>query len=233
MKKRIKIDSSLLSFIIILTGFLYLFPGLYSSNRVFDNVMDFFGMIIILKGVLLRMSARGYKKANSRKSESLVTDGPYSLVRNPMYLGSFLLGAGFVLIVWPWWSLPAFSGLFYMRFKKQVVKEEALLTEVFGKEYKSYCHKVPRVFPSCKQILKFKLKDVINIEEAFSTKEKRGLIGWPVLAVLMESFQEIFIFKGTDIGQTLLIFVSAMVVFAIGLVVMYQWSNPNKHRVFV
>jgi len=222
MKKRIKIDSSLLSFVIILTGFLYLFPGLYSSNRNFDNIMDFFGLITILKGVLLRMSARGHKKAHSKKSEALVTDGPYSLVRNPMYLGSFLLGAGFVLIVWPWWSLPIFAGLFYMRFKKQVVKEEALLTEVFGKEYTSYCRKVSRVFPSYKKIFKLKMKDVIDMEEAFSTKEKRGLMGWPILAVLLESFQEIFVFKSTDIGQTFLIFVSAMLLFAAGCMILYK-----------
>ena len=63
---------------------------------------------------------------------------------------------------------------------------------------------------------------MINIEEAFGTKEKRGLIGWPALAVLMESFQEFFIFKGTNIGQTFLIFISAMVVFAIGCVILYK-----------
>jgi len=30
-----------------------------------------------------------------------------------MYLGSFLMGAGFILIVWPWWTLPIFAALFF------------------------------------------------------------------------------------------------------------------------
>jgi len=222
MKKRIKIDSSLLSFIILLTGFLYLFPGLYSSNRVLDNVLDFVGIITILKGVLFRMIARGHKKVHSRKGEALVIDGPYTVVRNPMYLGSFLIGAGFVLIVWPWWTLPIFAWLFYMRFTKQVVKEETLLTELFGKEYKVYCRRIPRVFPTWKIISKMRLKNILNVEEAFSTKEKRGLIGWPLLAILLESFQEMIVFKGTDIGQTVILVVSAMVVFALGIIFLYK-----------
>ncbi|VAX38014.1 hypothetical protein MNBD_UNCLBAC01-720 [hydrothermal vent metagenome] len=221
MKKRIKIDSSLLSFVIILTGFLYLFPGLYGSNRFFDNVLDFIGMMGVLKGVVLRMAARGHKKANSRKGQALVTEGLYSLTRNPMYLGSFLIGAGFVFIVWPWWTLPLFAGLFYMRFNKQMVKEEAVLSEQFGKVYQDYCRKSPRIFPSISTMIKFKVSTIINMKELFSTKEKRGLIGWPLLAVVLETFQEMFLFKSTDIFQTCILFISSMAVFALMFAVAY------------
>ena len=140
MKKRIKIDSALLSFIIIITGFLFAFRGLYPLNPFLDDALDFLGFIVLLSGILLRMAARGHKKAHSKKSQALVTSGPYMLVRNPMYLGSFLMGAGFILIVWPWWSLPLFAVLFYIRFKKQVVKEEEFLEELTGRRYKAYCN---------------------------------------------------------------------------------------------
>ena len=56
------------------------------------------------------------------------------------------------------------------------------------------------------------------------TKEKHGLWGWPILAVLLESFQEEIIFGFTDLGYTLSIFLVAMVVFAISVWIMYKYA---------
>ncbi|MCX5681293.1 MAG: isoprenylcysteine carboxylmethyltransferase family protein, partial [Candidatus Omnitrophica bacterium] len=141
MKQRIKIDGTILSLVIGVTGILYFFPGL---------ICDLIGVISILKGTYLRMAARGYKKEFSKKGQDLVMSGPYSLTRNPMYLGTFLIGVGFVLVVWPWWLLLIFSLFFYMRFNVQMVKEEVYLKKIFGEKYEAYCLQVPRFFPSLK-----------------------------------------------------------------------------------
>ena len=221
MKKRIRIDSSILSFIIILTGFLYLFPNLYPKSRTFDNVLDVFGMLCILKGILIRMAARGHKKNFSKKGGDLVVSKLYSLVRNPMYLGSCYLGTGFVCIVWPWWSVPFFMGMFYIRFNKQIVKEEKHLAELFGKKYKEYCQNVPRIFPSIKKCLKVKAKDIMNFKEMWSTKEKRGLLGWPLLAVVLEYFQESVVFRSADLGQIITLFIWTIILYAIVVILYY------------
>ena len=222
MKKRIKIDSSILSFIIVLTGFLYLFPGLYSQSKGFDNALDVLGMLCIMKGVLIRMAARGYKKRLSQKGGDLVTDGLYSLVRNPMYLGSCCLGIGFVLLVWPWWSVPIFIWLFYLRFNKQIVKEEAYLGELFGEKYVQYCKKTPRVFPSIKECFSVKIKEIVNAKDLFSTKEKRGLLIWPLLAVVLEYFQEKVVFKSADLNQIVGVFLWTIVIYLIVVVSYYH-----------
>ncbi len=217
MKRRIKIDSSILSFIIILTGFLYLFPGLYPKSQIFDNVLDFFGLMMILEGTYIRMTARGHKKAHSQEGEGLVKTGLYAYTRNPMYLGSFWMGGGFVLIVWPWWTLPLLGGLFYLRFKRQVVKEEGHLTKIFGESYETYCQEVPRVFPSFKSLADMNMKEVLCREEAWSTKEKRGLIAWPILAIVLETMQEKIVFNIMDIRQTVFIFFLAGMGFVLGV----------------
>ncbi len=216
MKKRIKIDSSLLSFIIILTGVLYFFPSLYIKSLLWDNLLDFFGFLFIFKGVLLRMFSRGHKKSYSNKGGKLVTSGPYALVRNPMYLGSFFIGVGFILMLWPICFLPLFAIMFYLRFRKQVVKEEKLLTRLFKSEYETYCKKVPRIFPSFKKMKKIKYSDYFNWEQAFSTKEKRGLFSWPLLALCLEYLQETFIFGSMNMYLTFVILVNAAIVFALG-----------------
>lgn len=209
MKSRIKIDSAILSFIIILTGLLYCYPFLYPFGPRGDNVLDFLGLIVVLKGTFLRMAARGHKKAHSQQGKGLVMTGPYRLVRNPMYLGSFLMGAGFVLIVWPWWSLPIFGILFYLRFCQQVIKEEKHLGEVFGKVYADYCSNVPRAFPRWSDFQKMKYSEIYPPDEVWNTKEVRGFVTWPILAVLLETFQELVVFGSTNILQTISIFILA------------------------
>ena len=55
MKKRIKIDSSILSAMIILTGVSFLFKDLHVKSWFIDNLFDFIGVIVILKGISLNM----------------------------------------------------------------------------------------------------------------------------------------------------------------------------------
>ncbi len=215
MKDRVRIDSALLSAAIILTGFLCLNKNIYHTSRFLDNFLDFIGLMAVLKGVLLRMAARGHKKAHSGQGGQLVMTGPYALVRNPMYLGSFLMGAGFILMLWPWWSLPFFALLFYLRFNRQIIKEESRLSESFGEGFAVYCQKTPRLFPSLRFMKATKVKDIFNLKEAFSTTERRGLLAWPALAVGLETFQESIVFGGTDIRRTLCLFLAAALVFAI------------------
>jgi len=222
MKKRIKMDSTLLAFFVLMTGVLIMFPNLYPESRGVDNVLDFLGFIVIWKGVLMRMSARGHKKAHSQRSEKLVETGPYALVRNPMYLGSFTMGVGFILMVWPWWSLPIFAGLFYVRFLRQVVKEEVYLSKLAGPSYDDYCRRVPRFFPAVRNLKNIKVRDWIDLDEAFSTKEKRGLWTWPLLAIVLEYLQEGFVFGSTVIGQPILIGGMAAIVLTLGFRFGYQ-----------
>jgi len=229
MKDRIRIDSTLLSVVIILTGFLFLWPGLYPQNVLIDTALDFLGMLFILKGVVLRMAARGHKKAHSEKSQSLVTTGPYAVVRNPMYLGSFFIGVGFILLVWPWWAVPVFAAAFYYRFNQQIKKEELFLQQAFSNTYREYCSRTPRLFPSIFPFLQGKkvLSDTCNLEEAFSTKEKRGLFFWPLLAIVMETLQEVVVFHSVDLINTLIVFSVAGAIFSGIFVALYSAQAPR------
>lgn len=222
MKKRVKTDNAILSFVIILTGFLCLFPRLYGTSLLVDDLLDFFGLMVVLSGTYLRMAARGFKKANSKKGGALVIAGPYRLTRNPMYLGSFLMGAGFILIVWPWWMLPFFAALFYLRFNKQIVKEEKKLTETFGDRYKQYLQDVPRLFPSLKTLKNSKFSEIFPPELCWNTKEKGGLLGWPLVACFLETLQEGIVFKIIDLDRTVYVFLVSAITFAAIVILLYK-----------
>ncbi len=215
MKTRIKIDGAILLGLILLAALMYLFFGKYQGGHLRDNFFDALGFIFILKGILLRMSARGHKRGHSQSGNRLVTTGPYGAVRNPMYLGTFLLSIGFILIVFPWWWVFIFTPLFFIRFNKQICREEKILIDAFGGEYQRYCQNVPRLFPRLRILSKIPLTQWINLKEAVSTKECWGLLGWPLLALILENCQEYFIFGRPDTFFNY--FVLACVFIAVGI----------------
>lgn len=190
MKPRIKIDTTILLGMIALTGILFQFPGLYPPNFFLQIVLDCLGLGVVVLGMLLRMAARGYKKARSENGYDLVTKGPYSLVRNPMYLGTFLVGVGFILVVWPWYLLPVFAFLFFRRFNIQILQEETHLQKLFGKSYEDYMRQVPRVFPRGTDLKRLKWSEIFPAQEMWSTKEKYGLVWSPLLVVILEFVQQ-------------------------------------------
>jgi Putative protein-S-isoprenylcysteine methyltransferase len=87
-----------------------------------------------LAGLLIRFWAAGYIK----KIRVLTTVGPYAYVRNPLYVGNFLMGLGFCLFIdAPYLSL-LYSGLFIVFYAGTVKKEESVLTDLFGEDYRAY-----------------------------------------------------------------------------------------------
>lgn len=83
-----------------------------------------------------------------RKNQQLVTDGPYSLWRNPLYVFSFIGLIGIVLgtrtLLLSAVAIPAF--LIYYRFV--IRAEEARLETIFGESFRAYKAKVGVVFPN-------------------------------------------------------------------------------------
>jgi len=81
------------------------------------------------------------------KNGELASAGPYSVVRNPLYLGNLLGIIGFGLAVaQP--ALAALLGLVFALFYPSVVaKEEADLGRIFGERYTAYFARVPRWMP--------------------------------------------------------------------------------------
>ena len=222
MKKRIKMDSAILSLVVIMAGFLFLFEKFYPSRREVDNILDFFGFMILLKGILFRMSARGHKKKYSKQSDQLVTTGIYAMTRNPMYLGTFLVSIGCILIIWPWWCVFLYAGLFYLRFNREIIQEEVFLKEKFGVSYEEYCQKTSRIFPSPAKAFAVKTKNIFNLKEAFSTQERNLLFVVPAILIILETFQELIVFGLTDLRLTTNIFGWAGIVFVIIFTIFYH-----------
>jgi protein-S-isoprenylcysteine O-methyltransferase Ste14 len=100
------------------------------------------GASVIIPGLLIRALASGHV----RKNEALATSGPYAYTRNPLYLGSLLMGIGFAVAARSWWVGLVLVLMFFAIYIPVIREEEAFLRVKFP-EFEEYSRTVPRMFP--------------------------------------------------------------------------------------
>lgn len=106
-------------------------------------VLMIVGGVVAVLGLLIRAWASGH----IRKTQTLAVSGPYAYTRNPLYLGSFLIGAGFTIASGVWWLALLFIVLFLGIYFPVMNVESEDLTRIFGLEYEEYAGRVPLFFP--------------------------------------------------------------------------------------
>jgi protein-S-isoprenylcysteine O-methyltransferase Ste14 len=85
--------------------------------------------------------------ASLDKNATLTVRGPYTMVRNPMYLGRYFIVLGFLLLAAQWWLLIGFSVLYWLYMDARVQREEAHLRPIFGASYDEFRATVRRFVP--------------------------------------------------------------------------------------
>lgn len=111
------------------------------------------GMAVAFLGELIRIWSVAYAGGATRTLEPgvgrLITGGPFSYVRNPLYVGNFLLSLGICLAAWPWmpWMALVFIAAFALQYGFIVAVEEDTIRQSLGEEYERYSRAVPRWLP--------------------------------------------------------------------------------------
>ncbi len=129
-------------------GGIFLFAvteSVYPAGRRAHELIEWTGLVLIVACILGRTWCSLY--ISGRKNEELVTVGPYSVMRNPLYffsvLGAAGMGAQIGSIV-----LGLLSGfLTWLVFAFVVRQEERHLFGTYGERYSAYRAQVPRFFP--------------------------------------------------------------------------------------
>lgn len=116
------------------------------------------GVCVALLGEAIRLWANGHvghRKVNQTgaaeagaKIGQLVTSGPYAFVRHPLYFGTFLIGAGFCILVGNSWLAATAFIFFVVVYRAKMAEEEATLLNEWGEQFLRYQRAVPRWFPT-------------------------------------------------------------------------------------
>jgi protein-S-isoprenylcysteine O-methyltransferase Ste14 len=130
---------------LIFLGIPLVFPGSTSPFRW--EV----GLALIVVGEAIRLAgvaaAGSVTRRRSRNVQQLVTYGIFAWVRNPLYVGNFLIWMGFVTISGVLWFLPFAVVLFAVEYELIVRYEEGVLESIFGRDYLEYKNSTPRWIP--------------------------------------------------------------------------------------
>lgn len=117
----------------------------YNRDGCVGLTLEILGILAVVASALGRAWASGF--ISGKKNKTLVMDGPYSIMRNPLYFFSFLgfVGAGLVFQ-----SVMLAAGMaagFFLTHWKTILDEEVKLRELFGATFDDYIRRVPRFFP--------------------------------------------------------------------------------------
>jgi protein-S-isoprenylcysteine O-methyltransferase Ste14 len=122
-----------------LTAALYLFELWQRAPR---PTAVAWSLALVLPGVWLRGYAAGYVKMN----RELTQTGPYAHTRNPLYLGSMLIAAGFAVALLSWPVALVLAVGFGVIYVPVIASEERFLRATFP-GFDDYCSRVPRLIP--------------------------------------------------------------------------------------
>ncbi len=109
------------------------------------STLDFFGYVLIVLCGMGRLYATAY--LGGRKNTELVTWGPFSVVRNPLYVCSWLGFTGCALCSNNLWVILLIPASFAAIYLALVRREEEFLRQQFGQAYAGYCARTPRFIP--------------------------------------------------------------------------------------
>jgi protein-S-isoprenylcysteine O-methyltransferase Ste14 len=124
----------------VFCGFLMVAAFVWLSSPTWTSLA--IGLPVSIAGMAVRAWAAGHLEKNLALAES----GPYAHVRNPLYLGTLAVAAGFVIAARRWELGVLFAAVFLLIYLPVVELEEQHLRSLFP-SYADYARRVPKLVP--------------------------------------------------------------------------------------
>ena len=137
----------------------FLFGGVVYFNYPYgshflDELWEVLCLLISLSGLFVRVLTVGFaashtsgKNTREQIASDLNTTGMYSVVRNPLYLGNFLMVMGVMLFLRVWWVPVIYVLMFALYYERIIFAEEMFLRRKFGTRYLDWASHTPAFLP--------------------------------------------------------------------------------------
>jgi protein-S-isoprenylcysteine O-methyltransferase Ste14 len=145
--KKIRTKLSRILAIIVIIAFIF-GNQKYSLGNIQTGIIDVIALFLVTIGTLGRIWCAFY--ISGFKNKKVVTDGPYSVSRNPLYLYSLIGAIGIGLVSHSLAVLIFIILGFAIYYPFVIVGEERNLASILGQDYQNYLKRVPRFLPNFK-----------------------------------------------------------------------------------
>lgn len=184
---------SFVPLVLLIPGAMALADSALFENKYGDFIEEcwvIIGLVIAILGLAIRWITVGFvpgstsgRNTKSQRADVLNTDGMYSIVRNPLYLGNFLAILGVLISLKVWWFVLIGILAYWIYIERVIAAEEEYLIEKFGDEYRQWAYQTPIFIPkiqlwrspellfSYKTVLKREYNGVMAVAAAFFITE--------------------------------------------------------------
>ena len=128
------------------------------GSHALDTGWEFICLGLSLAGLAARAATVGFaprhtsgRNTSKQVADTLNTTGMYSIVRNPLYLGNYLVGLGPALFLREWWIPIIYTLVFMLYYERIVFAEEGFLREKFAQAYMDWAAATPAFVPRLRQ----------------------------------------------------------------------------------
>lgn len=154
-------------------------------NPLISSILFFIGISLVAVASLGRLWCSLY--IAGYKTQKLVTEGPYSISRNPLYFFSFIgaVGVGFATETLTIPLIVAFAFIVY--YPSVIRREESKLLARHGEQFKAYLKSTPVFFPNISKLKEpeeYKVNPIVFRNHIFSALWFIWLVG--ILEILEE-----------------------------------------------
>ena len=139
-------------------------------------------LIAVVMGLLVRSWAAGTLK----KQRQLATGGPYSIVRHPLYFGTFLMMIGFGTLIRDPMTLWIIAGPVAWLYWQAIKSEERRMSRLFPAEWPKYTANVARVIP---RSLRLPRQSNWSLAQWFRNSEYQAWLGSAIALVGLKVWQ--------------------------------------------
>ncbi len=190
------------------------------------------GIGYIIAGLLIRLWSNGY----AIKNDKLTTSGPYAFVRNPLYLGTFLIAFGFTVVLKMFFNaqMPQMNiagalflgGLTFMYYKT-IQSEQGMLLAKFGEDYRKYIAKVPAMIPTLIPYAEGN-KWPFSLQRLIDSKEHKPLF-WVIILVIIFHLKSRLLIEHKAMTEKTWMLIALAVVFIL-LDIVYELNKNKIHK---
>ncbi len=159
-------------------GFLFAVVYVWLAHPSLASIL--LGSMFMIAGLLLRALASGHV----RKNEELTMSGPYAYSRNPLYLGSLIMGVGFAVAARSWWIAALILLFFLAVYWPVIASEEAFLRERFT-EFEDYSRRVPRLIPTFRSTSSERTEARFSRQLYFQHREYNAALGAAAMVAIL------------------------------------------------